>query len=171
MNGRGAASRNDTCIKNPKRRATMVAVVALTQGGAVIEQSVLLSEAHFAIEHVGRLKRLVRLRPPSRPLQRRIRALEETALRMEVEAKALAVRHWRAQSHASSSLTANVEISEIEYLELIYADTLLVSRSDEVYDGRSNIWEKMSSRSSQPRQERSRTTDVLQDYSGHILVQ
>ena len=90
---------------------------------------------------------------------------------MELEAKALSVSHWRAQSHASSSLTANVEISEIEYLELIYADTLLVSRSDEVYDGRSNIWEKMSSRSSQPRQERSRTTDILQDYSGHILVQ
>ena len=68
------------------------------------KRSVLLSQAHFAIEHVGRLKRLVRRRPPGRPLQRRIRALEEAALKMEVEAKAFSVRRWRAQSHGLSSL-------------------------------------------------------------------
>ena len=69
----------------------------------MIEQSDFLSEAHSAMEHVNRLKRLVRHRPVRRPLQRRVRALEEAALRMELEARALSVRHWRAQRHASSS--------------------------------------------------------------------
>ena len=73
------------------------------------KRSVLLSEAHFAIEHVGRLKRMVRRRTPNRPLQRRVRALEEAALRMELDPKAFAVRHWRAQSHDLSSLTTSVE--------------------------------------------------------------
>jgi hypothetical protein len=67
----------------------------------VVEQFYSLSKAHFAIDHVGRLKRLARHRPIGRPLQRRIRALEETALRMELEARALTVRHWRAQAQAN----------------------------------------------------------------------
>ena len=106
------------------------------------KRSVLLSEAHFAIEHVGRLKRLVRRRPPGHPLQRRVRALEEAALRMELEAKAFAVRHWRAQSHASSSLTTSAELSEIEYLEQIDVDTLVGPRSGKIHDCRPNVWKK-----------------------------
>jgi len=105
---------NESSVKNLKLRATMVVVTDLTQGGAVLKRSVLLSEAHFAIEHVGRLKRLVRLRSPSRPLLRRVRALEEAALRMELEAKALSVRHWRAQSHDSFSPMGHVEYSAVE---------------------------------------------------------
>jgi len=65
--------------------------------GIVLEQSLLLSEAHLAIEHVHRLKRLARQRPIGRRLQRRVRALEEAALRMELEARAQSVSHWRAQ--------------------------------------------------------------------------
>jgi hypothetical protein len=45
----------------------------------MLEQSQLLSEAHFAIEHVGRLKRLARQRSVGRRLQRRVRALENAA--------------------------------------------------------------------------------------------
>ena len=121
-NSRGTGSSNKTCVKNPKLLATMVAVIASTQGGAVLTQSVLLSEAYTVIEHVGRLKRLVQLRPPSRPLRRRVRALEEAALRMELEAKARSVRHWRAQSHESSRLTTDVGSTEMEYLEPIDDD-------------------------------------------------
>ena len=66
----------------------------------MIEQFDSLSEARFAMEHVGRLKRLVQHRPIGRPLQRRVRALEEAALRMELQARALSVRHWRSQEQA-----------------------------------------------------------------------
>lgn len=69
----------------------------------MLEQSQLLSEAHLAIEHVRRMKGLVRHRPVGRRLQRRMRALEEAALRMELEAKAQSVSRWRG--HASSRLT------------------------------------------------------------------
>ena len=69
----------------------------------MVEQSQLLSEAHLAIEHVRRLKRLARQRPVGRRLQRRVRALEEAALRMELEARAQSVCHWRTQGHASFS--------------------------------------------------------------------
>ena len=54
------------------------------------------------MEHVGRLKRLVRHRPVGRPLQRCVRALEEAALKMELEARALSVRHWRAEGAVST---------------------------------------------------------------------
>ena len=63
----------------------------------MLEQSQLLSEAHLAIEHVRRLKRLARRRPVGRRLERRLRALEEVALRMELEAKTQSVCHWRTQ--------------------------------------------------------------------------
>lgn len=66
----------------------------------MLEQSQLLSQAHLAIEHVGRIKGLVRQRPVGPRLQRRVRALEEAALRMELEAKTQSV--WRWRGHASS---------------------------------------------------------------------
>ncbi len=62
----------------------------------MLKQSQLLSEAHLAIEHVHRLKRLAQRRPIDRRLQRRVRALEEAALRMELEARARSLCHWRA---------------------------------------------------------------------------
>jgi hypothetical protein len=37
---------------------------------------------------------------------------------MELEAKALAVRHWRAQPRAFTSPVSNVEFVEIEYLDM-----------------------------------------------------
>ena len=83
----------------------------------MLERSQSLSEAQFAIEHVSRLKRLARHRPVGRPLQRRVRALEEAALRMELEAKAQSVCHWRAQGHACSSPMSTVEFFETEYLD------------------------------------------------------
>jgi len=49
------------------------------------------------MEHAGRLKRLVRHRSVGRPLQRHVRALEEAALRTELEARAKSVCRWRAQ--------------------------------------------------------------------------
>jgi hypothetical protein len=69
----------------------------------VVEQYQLLSEAQFALEHVSHLKQLIRHRPVGRRLQRRVLALEEAALRMELEAKARSVFHWRAQGHPSPS--------------------------------------------------------------------
>ena len=63
----------------------------------MLEQFQLLSDAHLAIEHVRRLKRLARQRPVGRRVQRRVRTLEESALRMELEARAQSVCHWRAQ--------------------------------------------------------------------------
>jgi hypothetical protein len=90
----------------------------VSQRETVFEQSVLLSEAYFAMEHAVRLKRLAQHRPVGRPFQRRIRALEEAASRMELEAKVLAVRHWRAQPRAFSSPASNVALVEIEYLDL-----------------------------------------------------
>ena len=63
----------------------------------MLEQSQLLSEAHLAIEHVRRLKELPRHRPVDRRFQRRVRTLEEEALRMELEARAQSVWNWRAQ--------------------------------------------------------------------------
>ena len=69
----------------------------LIEEGTMLEQSQLLSEAHLAIEHVHRLKRLALHRPVGRRIQRRVRALEEAALRMELEARAQSVCHWRAQ--------------------------------------------------------------------------
>jgi len=51
----------------------------------------------FAIDHVRRLKRLTRDRSVGRRLQRRVRALGEAAFRMELEARARFVCHWRAQ--------------------------------------------------------------------------
>ena len=83
----------------------------------MLKQSTLLSEAHFAIAHIRRLKRLVRHRPSARPLQRRVRALEEAALRMELEVKAHSVRRWRAQPHEFFSPMSKVESSKIEYLD------------------------------------------------------
>ena len=82
------------------------------------EQSDLLSEAYFAIEHAVRVRRVAQHRPVRRPFQRRVRALEEAASRMELEAKALAVRHWRAQPRAFTSPVSNVEFVEIEYLDM-----------------------------------------------------
>lgn len=70
----------------------------------MLEQSPLLSEAHLAIEHVHRLKRLTQQRPIGRRLQRRVRVLEEAALRMELEARAQSVCHWRAQGDLSCGL-------------------------------------------------------------------
>jgi hypothetical protein len=84
----------------------------------MLEHSQLLSEAHFAIEHVSRLKRLARHRPVGHPIQRRVGALEEMALRMELEARARSVCHWRAQGHASSSPLSTVEFFDTEYLDL-----------------------------------------------------
>jgi hypothetical protein len=84
----------------------------------VLEQCQLLSEAHFAMEHVSRLKQLTRHRPVGRPLQRRVCALEEAALRMELEAKARSVCHWRAQRHQSSSPSSTVEFFETQYLDM-----------------------------------------------------
>jgi hypothetical protein len=87
----------------------------------VLQQSQLLSEAQLAIEHVSHLKRLAQHRPVGRPLQRRVRALEEAALRMELEARARSVCLWRAQGYGSSSLAkpiSSVEFSETDYLEL-----------------------------------------------------
>ena len=46
----------------------------------MLKRSVLLSEAHFAIEHVGRLKRGA-TSVANRPLLRRVRALAEAALK------------------------------------------------------------------------------------------
>jgi hypothetical protein len=63
----------------------------------MLEQFQPLSDAHLAIEHVRRLKRLARQQPIGRRLQRRVRALEEAALRMELEARTRSVCHWRAQ--------------------------------------------------------------------------
>lgn len=77
-----------------------------TEEGIMLEQSPLLSEAHLAIEHVRRLKQLARQRPIGRRLQRRVRALEEAALRMELEARAQSVSHWRAQDAPQCSLHA-----------------------------------------------------------------
>ena len=82
----------------------------------MVERSQSLSEAHFAIEHVRRLKRLTSQRPVGCPLQRRVRALEEAALRMELEARAKSVCHWRAQGRPSSSPLSTVEFFETEYL-------------------------------------------------------
>ena len=83
----------------------------------MLQQSQLLSEAHFAMEHVSRLKRLTRHRPVGRPFQRRVRALEEAALRMELEAKVQSVCHWRAQGRASSPVSI-LEFVETEYLDM-----------------------------------------------------
>jgi hypothetical protein len=85
--------------------------------GTMLNHSVLFSEAQFAIEHAARLKRLIRHRPSSRLLQRRVRTLEEEALRMELEAKARSVCHWRAQSDERASQLPAVEFSEIDYLD------------------------------------------------------
>jgi hypothetical protein len=74
----------------------------------MVEQSNSLSEAQYAMEHAGRLKRLVRHRSVGRPLQRHVRALEETAMRMELEAKTLSVRRWRAQDTLPSSSAASL---------------------------------------------------------------
>lgn len=60
------------------------------------------------MEHVRRLKRLVGRRPVGRPLQRRVRALEEAALKMELEARATSVRHWRAQGFAAHRTTTTL---------------------------------------------------------------
>jgi hypothetical protein len=68
----------------------------------MLEQFQALSEARLAIEHAGRLKRLMRHRPIGRRLQRRVRTLEEAALRMELEARAQSVCHWRAPLGGSS---------------------------------------------------------------------
>jgi hypothetical protein len=70
----------------------------------MLEQSQLLSEAHLAIEHVRRLKRLTLQRPIGRRLQRRVRALEAAALRMELAARAQSVCHWRAHGDLSCGL-------------------------------------------------------------------
>jgi len=83
----------------------------------MLEHSQILSEAHLAIEHVRRLKRLARHRPISRQLQRRVRKLEEAALRMELEARALSVCTWRAQGYPISPLTAG-EPFEAEYQDM-----------------------------------------------------
>jgi hypothetical protein len=76
----------------------------------------MLSEAHSAIEHVSHLKRLARRRPVGLPFQRRVRALEEAALRMELEAKAQSVCQWRAQGYSSSPMPT-VEFFETDYLD------------------------------------------------------
>ena len=65
----------------------------------MLEQFQLLSEAHLAIDHVHRLKRLARQRPMGRRLQRRVRAIEEAALRMELEVRARSVYRWRVQDN------------------------------------------------------------------------
>ena len=78
----------------------------------MIKASDILSEAHFATEHVSRLKQLTRSRPLGRPLQRRVCALEEAALRMELEARARSVRHWRAQLDLSVGPMSNVGVLE-----------------------------------------------------------
>src|SRR5262245_61126759 len=93
------------CSSLHQKRATAVEYPRcrcpeLNLEGNVVEQFDCLSKAHFAMEHVGRLKQLVRHRPCGRPLQRHVRALEEAAIRMELEARALSVRHWRAMGHA-----------------------------------------------------------------------
>ena len=82
----------------------------------MLDQSQLLAEAHLAIEHVRRLKQLARHRPIGRRLQRRVRALEEAALRMELEAKAQFVGHWRAQGRIVCTLTT-AEPFEAQYLD------------------------------------------------------
>src|SRR5262252_5441660 len=92
QHGPRVASKKD----NSARLHLSSRVTRLFGRGTVLEQSQLLSEAHFAMEHVNCLKGLTRHRPSGRSFQRRVRALEEAALRMELEAKALSVRHWRA---------------------------------------------------------------------------
>jgi hypothetical protein len=69
------------------------------------------------MEHARRLKRLAQHRPVPRPLQRRVRALEEAALRMELEAKARSVCHWRAQGRAFPGPLPSVRFVEVEYLD------------------------------------------------------
>jgi hypothetical protein len=84
----------------------------------VPDQSPLLSEALFAVDHVRRLKRLTRYRPVGRSLQRRVRALEDAALRMELEARARSICRWRAQGQAITSPLSTVEFFEEEYVDL-----------------------------------------------------
>src|SRR5215831_4658311 len=95
----------------------MLCIAVVSQRETVFEQSVLLSEAYFAMEHAVRLKRLAQHRPIRRPFQRRVRALEEAASRMELEARALAIRHWRAQPRAFSSPVSNEGFIEMKYLD------------------------------------------------------
>jgi hypothetical protein len=83
----------------------------------MINASAILSEAQFAMEHVGRLKHLARHRPSGRAFKRRVRTLEEAASRLELEAKALSVRQWRAQPYKFCSPMSLVEFSEIDYLD------------------------------------------------------
>jgi hypothetical protein len=76
-------------------------------GGKVIGQPNALLQAHFAMDHIERLKRLTRHRPIGRTFQRRVHALERSALRMELEAKALSVSYWRACDPPHSVLTTD----------------------------------------------------------------
>ena len=106
--------RNESSVKNLKLRATIVAVTDLTQGGTVHKRSVLLSEAHFAIEHVGRLKTPGATSVAQPSTASTSPGFRRAALRMELEAKAPSLRHWRAQSHGSFSPMAHVEYSAVE---------------------------------------------------------
>jgi hypothetical protein len=69
--------------------------------GKMVEQAGSLSDARYAMEHVVRLKRMLDYRPVGRSVRRRVRALEQAALRMELDARALSVRHWRAHCRNS----------------------------------------------------------------------
>lgn len=89
----------------------------LIEEGTMLEQSRLLSEARLAIEHVRRLKRLAQHRPVGRRLQRRVRALEEAALRMELEARTQSVCRWRAQGTHRSRPSTTTGFFEAEYLD------------------------------------------------------
>src|ERR1700741_2627688 len=111
------ASWSSSCIKKEQQHSAIAASAGskFVQEETVLDQSQLLSEAHFAMEHASRLKRLTRHRPVGRPVWRCVRALEEAALRMELEAKARSVYHWRAQGHPFSSSISTVEFQETEY--------------------------------------------------------
>ena len=100
----GAENLNSHCIKKEPHHSTMfLAMLPGHSSGKLVGRFHSLSEARCAMDHAGRIKRLVRHRSLGRPLRRHVRALEEAALRMELEAKALSVRYWRAQGHAFPS--------------------------------------------------------------------
>lgn len=99
---RGASSAVGTPSKGKattsiKKRATLIEYFArsLLCGAKLVQQFNSLVEARCAMEHVARLKRLVRQRPIGRAQQRRMRALEKAVFTMELEARVSSVRRWR----------------------------------------------------------------------------